>query len=161
MTEEIRSHVTRRALLGTAGAGVIAALVGIDAAAAADLSEVEKANVKVVNDFCAAWKSGDPVKLGSFFADDCVVRMAAHDPTRPRLAGQSAIVDTLKNLFTRSKVELIVEATFAKGPLVVNSRIDRIVPQSGSGVRDVYYAGVFFVQNGKIKEWSDYDVTKV
>lgn len=156
---EPTSHLTRRNVLTTAGAAALAAISLTRSAEAAEWSEAEKANVKIVNDFCAAWKTRDPIKVGNFFAEDCVVRMAAHDPSRPRLAGQPAMVDTLKNLFSRSSVELIVEETFAKGPLVVNSRIDRVVSQSGT--RDVYYAGVFFLQNGKIKEWSDYDVTKV
>ena len=156
---EPKVQATRRTFLGTAGAGTLAAFVGRGSAEAATWTEVEKANVKVVNDFCASWKTRDAGKAASFFAADCVVRMAAHDPTRPSLTGQPAMADRLKDLFGRSSVELIVEDTFAKGPLVVNSRIDRIVSQQGQ--RDVYYAGVFFVQNGKIKEWSDYDVTKV
>ena len=156
---ETTSEMTRRSMFATIGAGVFAGITLARPAEAAEWSEVEKANVKTVNDFCATWKARDAAKTGSFFAENCVVRMAAHDPSRPPLVGQSAVVDTLKNLFNRSSVELIVEDTFAKGPLVVNSRLDRVVSQSGT--RDVYYAGVFFLQRGMIIEWSDYDVTKI
>src|SRR5262245_53591246 len=156
---EPTSEMTRRSMFATVGAGFLAGFTLTGTAQAAELNEAEKANIKTVNDFCATWKARDAAKTGSFFAENCVVKMAADDPSRPAVVGQSAVIDTLKNLFGRSSVELIVEDTFAKGPLVVNSRLDRVVSQTGT--RDVYYAGVFFLQHGKIVEWSDYDVTKV
>ena len=57
---------------------------------------------------------------------------------------------------TSDAIEFRIVETFAKGPLVVNHRIDRFEsktrPLTWEGV------GVFFVQSGKIKEWSDYTI---
>jgi limonene-1,2-epoxide hydrolase len=38
--------------------------------------------------------------------------------------------------------------------MVVNRRVDRIVSKNGS--QDIEVVGVFFVREGKIKEWSDF-----
>jgi limonene-1,2-epoxide hydrolase len=40
--------------------------------------------------------------------------------------------------------------------MVINNRIDRITTKDGS--QDLHYLGVFFVKDGHIKEWSDYEV---
>ena len=45
--------------------------------------------------------------------------------------------------------------TAAAGPIVINHRVDRFMtsrPLTWEGV------GVFFVKDGKIKEWSDYTI---
>ena len=52
-------------------------------------------------------------------------------------------------------VEFRVLETFASGPIVINHRIDRFDspnPLTWEGV------GVFFIKDGKIKEWSDYTI---
>jgi limonene-1,2-epoxide hydrolase len=47
--------------------------------------------------------------------------------------------------------------TAAKGPVVINNRIDRLTRTNGPNT-DVYFLGVFFVQSGRIVEWIDYSV---
>ena len=53
-------------------------------------------------------------------------------------------------------MEFRILETFASGPMVMTHRIDRFVasprPLRWEGV------GVFFVKDGKIKEWSDYTI---
>ncbi len=46
--------------------------------------------------------------------------------------------------------------TFAKGPMVINHRIDHF----SSSTRPLTWegVGVFFLKDGKIKEWSDYSI---
>ena len=46
--------------------------------------------------------------------------------------------------------------TFARGPMVVNERIDRI---SNFALKSWHGVGVFFIQNGKIVDWYDYTIT--
>lgn len=57
---------------------------------------------------------------------------------------------------TSDSIEFKILESFAKGPIVVTHRIDRFAsktrPLTWEGV------GVFFVQNGKIKEWFDYTI---
>jgi limonene-1,2-epoxide hydrolase len=152
----------RRGFMATAGFGVAAvsalsalstALVGADRAEAAEWNDVEKANVKTVNDFCAAWSTRDISRALPFLADDCVYRMT--ETTAPA-NGHDGVIERLKPTVDSSTlVEFKVLDTAAAGPIVINHRIDRFMtarPFTWEGV------GVFFVQGGKIKEWSDYTI---
>src|SRR5579862_3370193 len=68
----------RRSFLGTAALGTVAAVAfGGAAAAAAELTDKEKANIKVLEDWAASWKTGDATKVASFFSEKCVVRINA------------------------------------------------------------------------------------
>ena len=60
-----------------------------------------------------------------------------------------------KFLQEADRVEFKVLDTTAAGPIVINHRIDSFVskqPLKWEGT------GVFFVKDGKIKEWSDYTI---
>ncbi len=122
-------------------------------AAAVDWNVAERANVKVVTDFCAAWSARDMNKVLPFLADDCVYRMSE---TTPAANGHEGVSQRLKTwVDTASLVEFRILDTMAAGPIVINHRIDRFLtaqPLTWEGV------GVFFVKDGKIKEWSDYTI---
>ena len=45
--------------------------------------------------------------------------------------------------------------TFARGPMVVNERIDRF---SNFPLKSWHGVGVFFLKDGKIVEWYDYTI---
>jgi limonene-1,2-epoxide hydrolase len=156
-----QSGMRRRAFLATAGLGTTALALAMTAEAA-DWSDAERTNVKVVNDFCAAWKTGDPAKVASYFADGCMARPTAHDLKHPSpgaegpIVGRPALLEAVKKFMDGSKIDLEVVDVFVQGPLVVNTRIDHLTGQNGS--RQVYYAGVFYVKDGRIQEWSDYEV---
>ena len=76
---------TRRKFVLAGGLGAAAALGWAKPAAARDLTPTEKANVKVVNDFSAAWATGDATKVASYLADDCVVRfLQTQEPVKGR-----------------------------------------------------------------------------
>ena len=88
----------------------------------------------------------------AFLASDCVYRMSE---TTPPVTGHEGVIQRLKSYIDASdRVEFEVLETFAAGPLVMNRRIDRYI----SPARPLIWegVGVFFVQNGKIKEWFDY-----
>jgi limonene-1,2-epoxide hydrolase len=133
--------------------GIAAILGGAATVEAADWNDQEKANVKTVNDFCAAWSSRDLARVLPFLADDCVYRMTE---TTPAVQGHAGITDRLKPAVESSSlVEFRVLDTAAAGPIVINHRIDRFMsprPLTWEGV------GVFFVKDGRIKEWSDYTI---
>ncbi len=129
------------------------AMSGVATAAAAEWNAAERANVKVVTDFCAAWSTRDMNKTLPFLADDCVYRVTE---TTPPVNGHDGVIQRLKTLVdTASLVEFRILDTMAAGPIVINHRIDRFMtaqPLIWEGV------GVFFVKDGKIKEWSDYTI---
>jgi len=66
------------------------------------------------------------------------------------------IIERLKkSVETSSLVEFRILDTAAAGPIVINHRIDRFLmaqPLTWEGV------GVFYLKDGKIKEWSDYTI---
>ena len=148
------AEVARRTFLATAGAGVFTALRLTQPLDAAELTDAEKAHVKVVTDFCAAWSTRDLKQILPFLSDDCVYRMSE---TTPPVNGHAGVTERLGTwMETSQRVEFNIFDTFAKGPMVVNHRIDRFIsttrPLTWEGV------GVFFLKDGKIKEWFDYSI---
>jgi limonene-1,2-epoxide hydrolase len=146
----------RRTLLTTFAAMSVggAALLGNETAVgAASRSASEEANVQVVTDFCNAWSTRDINKALPFLTEDCVYRMTE---TTPPAQGHAGIIERLKQTVeTSSLVEFRILDTAAAGPIVINHRIDRFQtarPLTWEGV------GVFFLKDGKIKEWSDYTI---
>jgi limonene-1,2-epoxide hydrolase len=143
--------IGRRHLLQAAGGGL--ALLFARGTAAADWNEAEKANVKTVTEFCAAWATRDLARVLPFLADDCVYRMTE---TALPVSGHGGVTERLKAwLDDSSLVEFRVLDTAAAGPIVINHRIDRFV-----GPRRLTWegVGVFFLKDGKIREWSDYTI---
>jgi limonene-1,2-epoxide hydrolase len=146
--------LTRRALFAGASVGALAPFVFPSMANAVEWTGAEKANVKLVGDFCAAWSTRDLQRIFPLLADDCVYRMTE---TTPPANGHAGVTERLGDwLKTSDRIEFTVHETFAAGPMVMNRRTDRFVsttrPLTWEGI------GVFFVKDGKIKEWSDYTI---
>ncbi len=145
-----RRHFLTASLAGAAGTLAVPGL-----ASAADWTDSEKANVKVVNDMCAAWSAPlDLDKIGRFLAEDCVYR--ASETAQP-VKGRQAIVDTLRKMLgSPEKAKFDIVQTFARGPMVINERFDRFtMPNRSVNWNGI---GVFYVKNGLIAEWLDYTV---
>lgn len=148
----------RRAFLGVTAAAAAGTLGLPGLAGAADWSDAEKANVKVVNAMSALWTAPvDFDAVGRFLAEDCTYR--ANETAVP-VKGRQAIVDALrKSLGAATKAEFEILQTFARGPVVVNERIDRFTLPA----RSVNWNGVglFFMRDGLIVEWNDYTVRRL
>ena len=145
------TDIERREFVASAG---MAALMPIAGAPQVTRSPEESANVRLVYEFCAAWATRDLQKILAHVAEDNVYRMTE---TTPPAIGHAGIRERLGSwLETSQQIEFRIIDTFAKGPMVVNHRVDRFVsttrPLTWEGV------GVFFVKDGKIKEWSDYTI---
>jgi limonene-1,2-epoxide hydrolase len=142
----------RRTFLATAGLGLLASAVRVSAA---EWTAAEKANVKLVTDFCASWSTRDLQQILPRLSDDCVYRMSE---TTPAVSGHAGVTERLGSWMPSSDrgIEFNILETFANGPIVINRRIDSFRsttrPLTWEGV------GVFFVKDGKIKEWSDYTI---
>lgn len=143
----------RRQFLAATGLGITAFLGAPAGADAAEATPAEQANLKIVTDFCAAWSTRDMSKILPFLAADCVYRMTE---TTPPASGHDGVVQKLKQwLDDSSLVEFKILDAKVAGPIVITHRIDRFMtkqPLVWEGV------GVFFVKDGKIKEWSDYTI---
>jgi len=115
------------------------------------VQSADQANVQIVADFCAAVSKLDGAVMRPFLADDVVYRTTE---TAPPIIGVEGVLEAYGKLNATS-IEFKVLETLAAGPIVINRRIDRFVsprPFTWSGV------GVFFVKDGKIREWSDYTI---
>lgn len=148
-----RVDADRRLFVTASGLGLAGLFASAKRADAAEWTEAEKANIKTVTDFCAAWSTRDLTRALPFLSDDCVYRMTE---TTPAATGHDGVTARLKAAVEGSeRVEFRILDTFAVGPIVINHRIDRFVsnrPLTWEGV------GVFFVKDGLIKEWSDYTI---
>jgi limonene-1,2-epoxide hydrolase len=148
----LSSGFTRRSSLAAAGLG-LTALTGIDRRAqAAEQTPTEKANVQLVNDFCAAWPSHDLSRIMSFFAENCAYRVSeGQEPNK----GRQAVTDRIRSFLDRVERFDVIE-TFARGPMVINERHDHF---SGGPLKMWHGVGVFFVKDNKIVEWYDYTIS--
>lgn len=140
----------RRAfLLASLAAGAASVVPGV--ADAAQAGNANESAVRIVTDFCAAVSTLDPAAMRPFFADDIVYRMTE---TTPPIVGVEKVLEAYTKLNATSIEFKVLEAMTA-GPIVVNRRVDRFVSPRSFTWEGV---GVFFVKDGKIKEWSDYTI---
>ncbi len=150
----------RREFIALSGLGAAALALSGGSAMAADASAAsnahEEANIKVVNDFCAAWDSLDAEKLAAFWDDKITFRIIEG---QPRIEGKAALTEGTKQyLAARKKAHFEVLRTAAIGNLVINERIDYFTREDGEDAFHV--TGLFFVRDGKIVEWQDYSMPK-
>ncbi|MFO0690906.1 MAG: limonene-1,2-epoxide hydrolase family protein [Myxococcota bacterium] len=150
----MNASIHRTRLFSASIAALVACVaLGVVPGARADVAgnKTERANVKVVDDFIAAWS--DPDKAVTFLAPEASVRM---EEDKPSIVGQKAVADAFKG-FMKPGVTLHVKTlrTTVHGPVVLNKRIDTLKTK---GQPDQVYpvVGVFVVKNGKIVEWTDY-----
>jgi len=147
---QITDGWTRRTALGSGATG-IAALAAFAGRARAAMTVAETANLKLVNDFCAAWPAHDIDKIMGFFAENGAYRVTeTMEPNK----GREAVSNRIKS-FINTVQEFKVLDSWAKGPMVFNERMDTF---SGGQLKSWHGVGVFFVKDGKIVEWYDYTI---
>lgn len=143
--------VNRRAFLAGGGAGLAALTAIARPVAAAEPSALEQTNMRIVKDFCAAWPSHDLARILSFFADNGAYRMTE---TMEPAKGREALTARI-NMIINNVTEFRILDTWARGPMVINERIDTFTNFQLKSWRGV---GVFFLKDGKIVEWYDYTI---
>jgi limonene-1,2-epoxide hydrolase len=117
-------------------------------------AEEEKANVAVVNEFCATFVRRDLQKAVSLLADNATYRPTQR--TAP-VVGKEKVTETLEGFFTRfPEFDFKVLNTVALGPIILNERDDIFGPSNTQPARTFHAYGVFLVENGKIVEWQDF-----
>jgi limonene-1,2-epoxide hydrolase len=145
-----QSGTNRRGFLAIGLGGIALAGVG-GTAEAAGPSALEQANMQVVKAFCDAWPSHDLDKILAFFADNGAYRMTE---TMEPAKGREALAARIKTIVNNVDRFEILD-TFARGPMVVNERIDHF---SNFQLKRWHGVGVFFLKDGKIVEWYDYTI---
>jgi limonene-1,2-epoxide hydrolase len=88
----------------------------------------------------------------SFFAENCAYRMTE---TQDPIKSQQAVRDRIKSFLDAVQGFEVIE-TLAKGPIVMNERHDHF---KGGPLKMWHGVGVFFMNDGKIAEWSDYTIS--
>ena len=130
----------------------VAGLAGLArTAAAAQTTAAEQANIAIVNEFCATWPSHDLNKLLAFFADNGAYRMTE---TMEPANGRDALAARM-GMIVNNVTAFEVLDTWARGPMVINERIDRF---SNFQLKSWHGVGVFFLKDRKIVEWYDYTI---
>jgi limonene-1,2-epoxide hydrolase len=143
---------TRRYSFSATGLGLAAVIGTPSRADAAEQTPAEKANVQMVNDFCAAWSSHDLSRIMSFFAENCAYRVS--EGQQPN-TGYPAVKDRIGSFLDRVQGFEVIE-TFAKGPMVINDRRDHF---TGGALKMWHGVGVSFLKDNKIVEWYDYTIS--
>lgn len=161
MREQPR-QMKRRGFLGASGLALASGVLcpGVAAAKwdASQFTAIERRNAAVIRDFLAGWEGADATMLSGLCHETVIARPTAHNPKVAALSGRTALHDFAARVFTGgTTVKFKVLDTAAKGPIVVNNRIDRLIRAAGP-TTDVYYFGVFLLVDGRIAEWSDYEV---
>ena len=170
-------RVTRRDLVAASGLGAFALAMSqiaqaspadapasgaapvspsLNSPSAASAATIEKTNIQLIKDFCKAWGEDppDPEDMANkYLADDCVVRFG--DTIDPVTGHDAAVALFQTFLSNGERYDLKILETFARGPVVVNSRIDSTI-KSTRTTHPTSVVGVFIVRDGTIKEWSDY-----
>ncbi len=146
----ITTDTDRRKLL-TVGAGALALAGMTRPLAAAELTIEEESNVVLVNEFCAAWSQRDFDKVMTFFTDNSAYRMTE---TTDLADGINAVSDRIQTIINNVERFDVLD-TFARGPMVINERVDYF---SDFAIKTWHGVGVFFIQEGKIVDWYDYTI---
>ena len=138
--------MTRSQFLVTGAALAIPAM-------AAEPTAAEKANLALVTDFCATFATRDMTKIASYLAPYCSYRI-----TETALPAVGAVaVERIKSYVERSsKIEFKILDSWARGPMVINERIDSFTRPDASPA--FHLVGVFYIKGGKIGEWTDYGI---
>lgn len=149
---------TRREALSTAGLAALALGTGAHAEAQSrTLTAEEKANIKVVDDFIAAFNARDVKRIASYLAEDA--RFSAGPigkfaPLRPPMPGFESFI----NSTTSVKMTVKPGSTQARGPMVTHERVDRMVLQNGTTNGSGTWFGVFGLRGGKIVDFIDFQI---
>ena len=148
------NEMSRRGALvaGGLGALAIAGLAGSARAASPIHSPADRANIKLVSDFCHSWN--DPDQAVTMLAPDAAVRMYFDKP--PIVGAAEVRAEMQKFMGLKDKVTVNIHKIFAEGPVVVVVRTDTLT-SPGKPDQVFKIVGVFNVRNGKIQEWIDYN----
>jgi len=113
--------------------------------------QTNAANEELVREFCTAFSRRDVDELLGYFADDAVYHNIPLAPAQ----GKDAIRATLETYVPGSpEIEFVTRHLASAGDVVFTERTDKMT--FGGKQVTLPVAGVFEIQDGKIKAWRDY-----
>jgi limonene-1,2-epoxide hydrolase len=92
-------------------------------------------------------------KIASYLAPNCSYRITE---TAAPAVGPAAVERIRSYVDRSSKIEFKILDSWARGPMVINERIDSFTRTDASPA--YHLVGVFFIRDGKIAEWIDYGI---
>jgi len=149
----------RREFLAASSTGMLAAFLASTTQAQEqsieeNLSDAEKANIRLVDQFCKGWEAMDLSEVFATMKDDAIYRQSQDTPP---VTGHQAISDMMKTWVDDSyKIDYIIEETFARGPVVINRRIDIYHRNNAEDHLEWEGVGLFLIEDGLIREWQDF-----
>ena len=145
---------TRRDVLALGAAGLFLSATQSTAGDAPELSEVEKKNEKMVNDFCAAWSTLDVNKIADFLSDKVIYQMIDNVPL---IKGKEAFTKVVGAYLSKvDKAQWDISRSYVIGDLVLNQRVDNFDFKGDRADAHFKVIGFFLIRDGKIAEWKDY-----
>ncbi len=115
--------------------------------------------IALVRALCEIWEAPDysAEAMVPFFTEDCAVRLMH---TLPFARGHAQLIEQARMLMPSAEARMRVRhlSTQLAGPLVIAHRIDTLVAP-GQPEADWEMLGVFLIENGKVREWTDYMLT--
>ncbi|MEQ9142933.1 MAG: limonene-1,2-epoxide hydrolase family protein [Parvibaculaceae bacterium] len=108
-------------------------------------------NEEIIRDFIKAWSRLDAKELAGYFAEDGVYHNMPTGPVKGRDNVKAFIAGFAKD-WTSTEWDLL--NILADGDIVITERLDRT--KVGDKPVDLPCAGIFEMQDGKIKVWRDY-----
>ena len=106
---------------------------------------------QVVNDFIAAWGRLNIDELVSFFTEDAVYHNIPMRPATGKASIRKVITALMRGV---TGIRFEVHHQITSGNVVINERTDHT--EMGDKKFSLPVAGVFEIENGKIKAWRDY-----
>jgi limonene-1,2-epoxide hydrolase len=154
--------MNRRTFLPASFLGAMAMAGLPKIAAAAEMTETERANIKVIGDMVATWDivagstPQDIDKLKPFFVDDCAFRLRPTD-TSPTWGFDVAQAAIQRGTANSQKIRHELLDRFAKGPVVVMEKLNQFIAPEKT--RTSHVVAVFLMKDGKIAEWTEYFIS--
>ena len=108
-------------------------------------------NDQIIRDFSAAWSRLNADELSGYFTEDAFYHNIPMEPVTGRANIRAFLADFLRD---PSSVKFEIKNQLTAGNLVFNERVDHSV--WGGKTVSLPVAGVFELDNGKIKSWRDY-----
>jgi limonene-1,2-epoxide hydrolase len=133
--------------------GAAIAIPSMSAQPTGEPTAAENANLALVADFCAAFASRDMTKITSYLAPNCAYRITE---TAVPAVGAAAVERIRSYVERSSKIEFKILDHWARGPMVINERVDSFTRPDASPA--FHLVGVFLIKDGKIAEWTDHGI---
>ncbi len=117
-----------------------------------ELRLLEKENMELVREFNSAWQTHDSEEILKYLHEDLTFRIAEH---QPRVEGKEQfemnLLDFLSSIVSIRFDLLRIEAY---GKVVITDSIHYL--DRGDTEEENHMSAIFFLEDGKIREWQDY-----